>query len=116
MKAKLKTLFRKGRGRNLGKFILEDLNPVLRGWINYFKHSKVKGVFEDLDAWVRRRLRNLLWRQWKRLSTREAKLIGRRLEKNRAHESSVNGRGPWWNSGASQLISLIDRLQLIARA
>lgn len=49
-KGKVRALFRKGRGRNVERFIKEDLNPVLRGWAEYYKLSHVKVVFEDLDS------------------------------------------------------------------
>jgi RNA-directed DNA polymerase len=41
------------------------LAPKLRGWLNSCKLSAVKGVFEALGEWLRRKLRCLLWRQWK---------------------------------------------------
>jgi RNA-directed DNA polymerase len=66
LKLKLKEAFRRGRGRNLGKFI-EELTLTLRGWINYFRLSEVKGIFEELDGWIRRKLRCITWRQWKRV-------------------------------------------------
>jgi RNA-directed DNA polymerase len=99
----LKELFRMGRGRNLRRFINETLNPVLRGWINYFRLSETKGFAEELDGWVRRRLRLILWRQWKRWRTRYKRLVARDLAEKRARESARNGRGPWWNSGASHM-------------
>ena len=61
----LKAVFRQGRGRSLRR-IIEDLNPKLRGWINYFRHIGVKGILEELDGWIRRHLRQILWVQWKR--------------------------------------------------
>lgn len=66
LRAKVKERFRAGRGRNLGQFIREDLNPLLRGWANYFGLAEGKGVFAELDGWGRRRLRCVQWRQWKR--------------------------------------------------
>jgi hypothetical protein len=42
------------------------MTPVLRGWVNYFRLAEVKAIFEELDAWMRRKLRCVLWRQWKR--------------------------------------------------
>ncbi len=59
---KLKDIFRVGRGRNLERFIREDLNPVIRGWANYFRLSETRGMFEALDEWLRRKLRCMLWR------------------------------------------------------
>jgi RNA-directed DNA polymerase len=94
LKDKVRQLWRRSRGRNLGRFIQEDLNPVLRGWANYYRLSEVTGIFEELDAWVRRKLRCSQWRQWKRGRTRikERRKLG--LEAERARASAFNGRGP----------------------
>lgn len=99
----VKELFRKGRGRNLSRFTNEVLNPVLRGWINYFRLAEVKGFAEELDKWVRHRLRAVLWRQMKRGRTRFKRLKARGITEERARKSAFNGRGAWWNSGASHM-------------
>lgn len=117
-KANLKELLRKGRGRSLTKTI-EDSTPKLRGWIAYFRYAEVKGIFEDLDGWIRRKLRCILWRQWKRTFTRARKLMQSGLSERRAWQSARNGRGPWWNSGASHMNdafrkSFFDKLGLIS--
>jgi RNA-directed DNA polymerase len=101
-KDKLRTMWRQGRGRSLGRTI-QDLAPTLTGWIAYFRLAEAKGVFEELDGWIRRRLRCLIWRQWKRPRTRAKHLIKRGLDKDRAWASAYNGRGPWWNAGASHM-------------
>jgi len=117
-KGKLKELFRAGRGRNLAKFITE-LTAVLRGWVNYFRLAEVRCVFEELDGWIRRKLRCILWRQWKRVFTRAKNLKRRGLDEVRAWKSANNGRGPWWNSGARHMhacypISYFDKLGLVS--
>ena len=99
----LKDLFRRGRGRNLVRFTREELNPVLRGWLNYFRLAETKGYAEDLDGWLRRRLRCILWRQWKRGRTRYKQLRKRGMDEKRARASAFNGRGAWWNSGAPHM-------------
>ena len=101
-KAKIRRLFRFGRGRNLKRFI-QELTPVLRGWVNYFRMAEVKGIFEELDQWIRRKLRGLLWRRWKRVKARAKNLMKRGLAKERAWKLATNGRGPWWNAGASHM-------------
>ena len=125
LKQKLRKSFRAGRGRNLGRFVREDLNPLLKGWINYFSLAETKGFAEDLDGWIRRRLRLILWRQWKRPWTRRKRLMAVGLSEERAVASAFNCRGPWWNSGASHmndafrkkffdrlgLVSMVDELQ-----
>jgi RNA-directed DNA polymerase len=99
MTAKLKVLFRQGRGRSLLATIA-TLNPVLRGWMGYFRLTQSRTPLEKLDVWIRRRLRCILWRQWKHPRSRALALMGLGLDEVRAWKSAYNGRGPWWNSGA----------------
>lgn len=103
----VKVLFRKGRGRNIPRFINEDLNPVLRGWHQHFKVSDTTWVFKDLDQWVRRRIRMLFWRQWKNGRTRYKKMLLVGIKPERAKECATNGRGPWWNSNKLHMSELI---------
>jgi len=126
LKDKVREICRKGRGRNLIA-VIEELSLVLRGWVQYFKLCEVKSVFEELDGWIRRRLRCIKWRQWKRVATRAKGLMKRGLDEARAWKSATNGRGAWWNSGASHmhdafkksnfdkmgLVSLLDTILII---
>ena len=119
LKEKLREIFRRGKGRNLGKLIEEELTPLLRGWMNYFRLAEVKGIFEELDSWIRRKLRCVIWRQWKRALTRVKGLMRRGLKEVRARESAGNGRGPWWNAGASHMNAALpkkyfDRMGLVS--
>ena len=115
---KVRKALRTGRGRSL-KRVIEDLNPLLRGWVSYFRLTEVKGVLEELDGWLRHQLRTLLWRQWKRNHTRARNLMRAGLTKVRAWQSAANGRGPWWNGDASHMHaaypkSCFDRLGLVS--
>lgn len=101
-KQRVRAILRTGRGRSLSRTI-EDLKPLLRGWLNYFQLTQTKGVLEQLDGWLRRRLRCLLWRPWKRPRTRASRLRARGLSAERARLSGGNGHGPWWNAGASHM-------------
>ena len=103
IREKLKESFHRAKGRRLDRFIEQELNPILRGWGNYFQLAEVEGTFEELEQWVRRKLRQMLWRQWKRNYTHAARLIQRGLARERALKSAGNGRGSWWNSGASHM-------------
>ena len=98
---------------------IQALNPVLRGWAAYFKLTETKRMLEALDGWIRHKLRCILWRQWKRPSTRARNLMRAGLTEARAWQSATNGRGPWWNSGRSHMNhaypkSLFDRLGLVS--
>ncbi|MDB4470679.1 group II intron reverse transcriptase/maturase [Deltaproteobacteria bacterium] len=101
-KARIKGILRRGRGRKLTK-VIEELRPVMRGWINYYRCAGVKGTFEGLDQWVRRKLRCILWRQWKRPRTRVKRMMQCGLREVHALCSASNGRGSWWNAGASHM-------------
>ena len=102
LKVRIRTELRRGRGRRLTR-VLARLRPVIRGWVAYFRLVGVKAAFEALDQWVRRRLRCLLWRQWKHWRTRARRLMQLGVERYRAYRSATNGRGPWWNAGASHM-------------
>jgi RNA-directed DNA polymerase len=69
----------------------------------YFGLAETKGVFEELDQWLRRKLRCIIWRQWKRPATRRKRLITRGLRESHASQSAYNGRGAWWNAGAAHM-------------
>ena len=87
--------------------------------MNYFRLAEVKGIFEELDSWIRRKLRGLIWRQWKRPFRRAKGLMQRGLAKAQALKSAMNGRGPWWNAGAAHMHaafpkSYFDRCRLLS--
>ncbi|QKF06512.1 group II intron reverse transcriptase/maturase [Pseudomonas aeruginosa] len=100
--ARAREILRRGRGRALSSTI-KELNPVLRGWANYFRLTANMRHLDELDWWLRRRLRCLLWRQWQAPKTRERKLASLGISPERAWKSSVNGRGAWWNAGAKHM-------------
>jgi len=125
---KVRALLRGAHGRSLDATI-QTLNPVLRGWAAYFKLAETKRALEERDGWIRHKLRGVLWRQWKRPYARARNLMRRGLTKERAWRSATNGRGPWWNAGASHmhaafpkswfdhlgLVSLLDTVQRLQR-
>jgi len=102
LKDKLRSLTTGHRSASV-QSVINKLSPLLRGWISYFRYTEVKGVLEALDSWINRKLRCLLWRQWKRARTRAKKLMRAGLTEERAWRSAGNQRGAWWNSGASHM-------------
>ena len=118
LRQKVKTLLRETRGQGLAATV-EALNPLLRGWTSYFRWAEVKRVWEDLDGWLRRKLRCRLWRYGKRSGARARMLMKQGLPGERAWRSATNGRGAWWNAGASHMSvafpkSLFDRMGLVS--
>ena len=80
---KVRKTMRKARGQSL-KQTIEQLNPILRGWTAYFRLTEVKGVLEELDGWIRHKLRTVLWRQWKRVYARAKNLMRAGIDEVRA--------------------------------
>jgi RNA-directed DNA polymerase len=118
-KQKAKKLFQSGVGRNVARFITEDLNPVLRGWIQYYRLAEVKEFAQKLDQWIRRRVRLIIWQQWKRPYTRFKNLVKAGLPEDRARQSAFNGLGGWFNSGAAHMNQAVrkayfDKLGLVS--
>lgn len=118
LRDRLRVLLRGARGRKMAD-VIARINPVLRGWAGYFKLSQSRRPLEELDGWVRHKLRCALWRQWKRPSTRARNMMRLGLSEARARKSASNGRGPWWNSGASHMNQALpkklwDRLGLVS--
>ena len=93
LKGRIRQVVRKGRGRAVGR-VITDLAPLLTGWTEYFRLAEVKVTFEQLDGWLRRKLRCILWRQWKKPRTRAKRLMERGIDQARAYTSAYNGFGP----------------------
>ena len=115
---RIREVLKSARGRSLSGTITE-LNRTLRGWAAYFKLTETKRALEELDGWIRHKLRCILWRQWKRPYTRAMNLMKAGLTEERSWRSATNQRGPWWNAGASHMNaafpkSFFDRLGLVS--
>lgn len=94
-KDKIRSLNRKMRGGNLPENIRDRLMPIVRGWANYFGLAEERRIFEYLDGWIRRKLRGILWRQWKRARTRCKRLIELGLTEYTARRTAYSSKGPW---------------------
>ena len=57
---------------------------------------------------IRRRLRKILWEQWKKPQTRCRKMVALGLEAARARKATATGRGAWWNAGASHMHAAVN--------
>jgi RNA-directed DNA polymerase len=91
---RLRQLTRRTRPGELDTVVTE-INQYLRGWIGYFRLADTPSVFQELDEWLRRRLRQLLWKRWKRPATRQRNLVALGVPARTAHEASSSGRGTW---------------------
>ena len=103
---RLKSSIRKITKRNRGvsfEQVISELNPKLRGWFEYFKHTKSKGLFRELDAWIRRKLRCFRIKQTKRAIGLVRFLKKQGVETYQSWIIALSGRGWWRKSAAPQI-------------
>ena len=93
-KKRVRELTRRNRGVSLQQMIWR-LARYLRGWHAYFGFCETSAVFRDLDSWIRRRFRCVIWRQWKTFRRRRNGLIARGLNERDAVSAAFRSAGPW---------------------
>ena len=93
-KEKVREHTRRTRGVSVEK-MAEELGRYLRGWIGYFGQCQTPSVLEGLEEWTRRRLRSVIWKQWKRNPVRFAELRKRGVGKDLAAQTAGSAHGPW---------------------
>ncbi len=104
-------LTRRTRGASLAR-IVEELSRYLVGWRGYFGICETPSVLRSLDQWVRRRLRAIAWKQWKRGRTRFAELRRRGVGKDLAAQTAGSPHGPWRLSNSPALTIAIPDASL----
>jgi RNA-directed DNA polymerase len=91
---RVRGLTRRTRGVSIGRMV-KELSTYLIGWRGYFAYCETPSVLGNLDSWVRRRLRCVVWKQWKRGRTRLAELRKRDVNRNLAAKAAGSAHGPW---------------------
>jgi len=79
------------------------LNRFTRGWVGYFALADTFSVFEELDEWLRRRLRQVRWKEWKRFSARRRNLCALGIADWQARQWAASSRGCWRIAGSAIL-------------
>jgi hypothetical protein len=103
MKAKVKQLTGRSNGLS-NKARIEKLKQYIRGWINYFKIADMKSLLKTTDEWMRRRIRMIYWKQWKRVRTRFTMLKRLGLGEQRSWEYA-NIRKGYWRTANSPILT-----------
>jgi RNA-directed DNA polymerase len=93
-KRKVRELTGRTRGVSVER-IAKEVASYLRGWKSYFGFCETPTVLESLDQWIRRRLRSMIWKQWKRGKVRFRKLCDRGVSRKLAATTAGNTHGPW---------------------
>jgi len=93
-KERVRELTRRTKGISIER-MAEELTQYLRGWTGYFGRCQTPSVLQGLEEWTRRRLRSVIWKQWKRGRVRFAELRKRGVGKDLAAQTAGSAHGPW---------------------
>jgi hypothetical protein len=93
-KERIREQTRRTRGISLTQMVTQ-IATYLRGWLGYFNDCQTPSVLQTLESWLRRRLRSVVWKQWKRGRTRFRELRKRNVSKDLAAQTAGSPHGPW---------------------
>jgi RNA-directed DNA polymerase len=93
-KERIRDITKQARSRSLAQ-TMKILAPYMRGWCGYFGFCETTDVLIQLTRWVRLRLRDALWRQWRTQRRRRAMLLQLGVRGALAAKTAASGRGPW---------------------
>lgn len=93
-KKRVRELTRRTRGRNV-QDVVHELNTYLNGWRGYFGFCETPSVLEELDAWIRRRMRCYLWKQWRTIRRRRSELRKLGVPPQWCQSLAASNRGAW---------------------
>ena len=111
MKARIKELTSRsnGWGNDRRK---EALSRYIKGWLQYFRLADMKTLLSEIDEWYRRRLRMVIWKQWKQAKTRRRNLEGLGVIKSKAHQWAYTRKSYWHTAGSYILSTTITTQRL----
>lgn len=114
MRAKIRELTSRSNG--WGYVRRKDaLKQFIIGWVNYFRKADMKTLLMETDEWYRRRLRMVLWKQWKRIGTKYANLVKLGITKFKAWEYA-NSRKGYWHIAKSWILSTTVTNERLSKA
>ena len=93
-KQRVRTLTNRNRGRSM-ETVVEQRAPYLNGWGGYVGFCQTRSVLQGLDSWIRRRLRCVIWTQWKTPRRRITELSRRGVHGDEAVSTAMSSHGPW---------------------
>jgi group II intron reverse transcriptase/maturase len=94
---------------------MKRLIEVQRGWIGYYRLANIKSKLEDLDAWVRNRIRGCVWHDWKKPERKRKNLIRLGIDQQKAYEWSRTRMGRWAVAQSPILFTTVTNARLKSR-
>lgn len=114
LKSKLKEITRKTRPLSFDERITK-INQVIRGWVNYFKYASISQKLQEIDSWLRNRLRYCIWHDWKKPERKRKNLIRLGVKPDLAYAWSRTRMGGWAVAQSPILVTTITLVRLNKR-
>ncbi len=114
IKEKLRKLTKRNRGRSVA-VLFKEIKQLMNGWINYYGIGEMKGFMNNLNGWLKRRIRQYIWKQWKNPRTRRRNLMLLGIEKQKAYEWSNTRKGLWKISKSHVLHRSLTDKELVSQ-
>ena len=108
MKDQIRELTRRNNGWS-NEYRRQRLAEYVRGWINYYSMADMKGLMTETDEWLRRKIRTIYWKQWKRVRTRYRNLRALKLPEWQVHKLA-NSRVGYWRMGQVLSCALTNKI------
>jgi len=108
-KERVRELTRRTRGRSLVQ-VIRALTEFFRGWWGYYRLTQSTNRLRPLSHWIRRRLRSLVWVQWKNRRTRVRELLRRGVSRPYALTTGCSRKGPWHMSTVKWVVIALPDL------
>ena len=108
MKDRIREITRRNRGCS-NEYRRQKLLEYVRGWIQYYKLADMKGLMAETDEWLRRKIRTIYWKQWKKTKTRYRNLRALNLPEWKVHELA-NSRKGYWRMGQVLSVALTNKI------
>jgi RNA-directed DNA polymerase len=113
MKERVRQLTGRSGGRSI-EHVIHRLNQYLKGWWNYFGHAEVAAGFKSINYWIIRRLRAIVWKQWKNYRTRVRELKKRGIPHLKAVFTGCSRKGSWRMSKVKWVAYALPRAHFVS--
>ena len=111
-KDKLRTLTKRNRGINVRQ-VMAEVKRYMQGWLNYYGMADMKKTLKEWDAWLRRRLRAYIWKQWKKPRTKYRNLRKLGIPEKYAWMTALSRRKFWFAAGTTSVMRAISNERLV---
>lgn len=112
LKKRIRELTDRNQGHKSYQDIFTQVKEYLMGWLGYYAIADMKGLMAEIDGWMRRRIRQIFWKRWKRVKTRYKSLRKLGVSHEQAYQWANTRKGYWRTAGAHILSTTLTNERL----